>query len=34
MSKINKGLFTSKTPEWETPNALFEELNMDEPSLW
>ena len=24
---INKGLFTSKTPEWETPQDLFDELN-------
>lgn len=29
MPRINKGLFTSKTPEWETPQALFDELNSE-----
>lgn len=24
---INKGLFTSNTPEWETPQYLFDKLN-------
>lgn len=26
---INKGLFTSNTPEWETPQALFDQLNKE-----
>ena len=26
---INKGLFTSNTPEWETPQDLFNELNKE-----
>lgn len=26
---INKGLFSSKTNEWATPVALFEELNAE-----
>jgi phage N-6-adenine-methyltransferase len=26
---LNKGLFTSKTPEWETPQDLFDELNKE-----
>ena len=26
---INKGLFTSTTPEWETPQDLFDELNAE-----
>lgn len=26
---INKGLFTSNTPEWETPQDLFDELNRE-----
>lgn len=26
---INKGLFTSNTPEWETPQDLFDELNKE-----
>jgi len=26
---INKGLFTSNTPEWETPQALFDKLNKE-----
>ena len=26
---INKGLFTSKTSEWETPQWLFDELNKE-----
>ena len=26
---INKGLFTSNTPEWETPQKLFDELNKE-----
>ena len=26
---INKGLFTSKTCEWETPKKIFEELNAE-----
>lgn len=26
---INKGLFTSKTDEWETPQELFDELNKE-----
>lgn len=24
---INKGLFTSNTPEWETPQDFFDSLN-------
>lgn len=24
---MNKGLFTSNTPEWETPQDFFDELN-------
>jgi phage N-6-adenine-methyltransferase len=26
---INEGLFTSNTPEWETPQWLFDELNAE-----
>jgi site-specific DNA-methyltransferase (adenine-specific) len=26
---LNKGLFTSKTPEWETPQKFFDELNKE-----
>ena len=26
---INKGLMTSKTPEWSTPQALFDELDKE-----
>lgn len=26
---INKGLMTSKTPEWETPKDFFDELNKE-----
>ena len=26
---INNGLFTSNTPEWETPQVLFDELNKE-----
>lgn len=26
---INKGLFTSDTPEWSTPKELFDELNKE-----
>ena len=26
-SKLNKGLFTSDRPDWETPNDLFNKLN-------
>ena len=26
---INKGLFTSNTPEWETPQDFFDELNKE-----
>jgi phage N-6-adenine-methyltransferase len=26
---LNKGLFTSKTPEWSTPQDLFDELNKE-----
>lgn len=26
---MNKGLFTSNTPEWATPQALFDELNAE-----
>lgn len=26
---INKGLFTSNTPEWETPQDLFDELSKE-----
>lgn len=26
---LNKGLFTSNTPEWETPQDLFDKLNKE-----
>ena len=26
---MNTGLFTSKTPEWATPQAFFDELNKE-----
>ena len=26
---INRGLFTSKTPEWSTPQSFFDELNKE-----
>jgi len=29
MRMINKGLFTSNTPEWATPQAFFDELNKE-----
>lgn len=28
-SRINDGLFTSKTPEWATPRAFFDDLNRE-----
>ena len=28
-SRMNQGLFTSNTPEWETPQELFDELDME-----
>ena len=27
--RMNKGLFTSNTPEWETPQELFDELDRE-----
>lgn len=29
MNMNNKGMFTSNTPEWETPQDLFDELNRE-----
>lgn len=29
MSRLNKGLFTSKSNEWSTPQSLFDELNSE-----
>ena len=29
MNMNNKGLFTSNTPEWETPQDLFDSLNAE-----
>lgn len=29
MQRINKGLFTSNTPEWETPQDFFDELSKE-----
>ena len=28
-SRMNQGLFTSKTPEWETPQKLFDDLDKE-----
>lgn len=29
MNMVNKGLFTSKTPEWATPQKFFDALNAE-----